>query len=679
MNLPYLKTSKRKSAQTVVSFRGVNYGEGGGDGQLEDSRNVTSERYPVLSPRAGRSIEGEYEDATAVYYKNGQFVVNGTDLLYNGEVIANVTAGKKQFVSVNSKVVVYPDKVMFDTATGEVRKLGAEYLSENDVVEFIDSKTIALHQGKYYTKVVATGNIGGTGTTSDDKPTLRHWDRILKYQGATVNPETGEFSLGDAMIAPLATVYNESSNLNISIRYLKEGVVFTKAYKSDRGGSIGQTLFELDPLKQWAVVTKVYFYQRAGIAGPTADGGYVNNPTGDPYFGFDYEIREVAGLAYEPFNGFEALGFRVGDTVEIEGLETMAEENGNYTIRGFGTHKTAEGTELHTVIFDDEAFAKTGTDSGKVSIRRKTPDLSIVCESNNRLWGAEGNTIYASALGDPTNVFTYDGLDTDSYAVAVASDGAFTGCIGYGNSVLFFKEDRMYKILGDYPSNYTMYEYQVPGVKLGSESSLHNINETLYYHGREGVYRYGGGSPELISENFGVRRFRDAAAGAEGDRYYISMQDVASQGWGLWVYDTLRGVWLQEDESQGVDFAYNDGKLRFIDGDGHLVCVNPDESDEKVAWSATLCRMDETYLNRKCYSKLVLRADLLEDRAWLRVEISCDDGPWKLVYTGHDEHAKTLNIPILPKRCDNFRIRLSGEGKCMIRTLQREFSVNSTI
>ena len=670
MNLPYLKTSKRKSAQNIVSFRGVNYGEGGGDGQLEDSRNVTSERYPVLCPRAGRSIEGEYEDATAVYYKNGQFVVNGTELLYEGEKIADVSAGRKQFVSVNTKVVVYPDKIMFDTATGEVRKLGAEYLSENDVVEFIDSKTLAMHQGKFYTKVVATGNIGGTedGLSSvnlETHVTLRHWDRILCYTSVTMNPESGEWSLDGAMIAPITELNSETGKPYNT--HLKVGTVFTKVYKSDRGGSIGETLFEIDPLKQWAVVTKVYKYHRSP---------YIDH---DPYYGFDYEIREVDGLDYEDFTGFESLGFRVGDTIEIDGLETMAEENGSYTIRGFGTHTTAEGNELHTIIFDDEAFAKTGIDSGKVSIRRKTPDLTIVCESNNRLWGAEGNTIYASALGDPTNVFTYDGLDTDSYAVAVASDGAFTGCIGFGTSVLFFKEDRMYKILGDYPSNYTMYEYQVPGVKLGSEGSLHNINETLYYHSREGVYRYNGGSPDLISENFGVRRFRNAAAGAEGDRYYLSMQDVDSQKWGLWVYDTLRDLWLQEDEIQGVDFAYNNGKLRFIDGDGHLICVNPDESEEKVSWSATLCKMNETYLNRKCYSKLVLRADILERGAWLRVEVSCDDGPWKLVYTSHDEHAKTLNIPIVPKRCDNFRVRLSGEGRCMIRTLQRDFSFNSTI
>ena len=646
MNLPYLKAAKRKTEKMVVAFRGVNYGEGALDGQLEDSRNLTSERFPVLSPRACRSTEGEYENATAVYYKGKRFVVDGTTLLYGDNEIATVSAGKKQFATVNSKVVVFPDKIMFDMEAGEVRSLGAEYTAQANSLEIVNNNAIAVHLGAYYSTVIRSGNIGGNNidylkVSENTKPFS------TKISSVSVNADTGEITFVGKTSGPYA--YSVSTGmLFIDTRYGADGV------------------------NTWGKVTKKY----AEPVSPVGPGGTPNND--EQHYGFDYDIYGVKGADYEAFSGFEALGFRKGDTIEIEGLETHAAYNGSYTIRDFGTYKTSDGTSLPTLVFDNDVFSANGKESGAATFRRKVPNLTVVCESNNRLWGAEGSTIYASALGDPTNFYTYDGLDTDSYAVAVASEGAFTGCIGYGTSVLFFKEDRLYKLLGDYPSNYTMYEYQVPGVKKGSEGSLHNINETLYYHSREGVFRYNGGSPELISENFGLRRFQEANAGAEGDRYYISMQDVSSQEWGLWVFDTQRGLWLQEDESQGVDFAYNDGKLYFINGEGNVVCVNPDESGEQVQWSATICRMDETYLNRKCYSKLVLRADLEED-AWLQVEISCDDGPWKLAYTSHDKRAKTLNIPIQPQRCDNFRIRLSGEGMCKIRTLQREFSVNSTI
>lgn len=644
MHLPYLRSRKQKTEKQTIAFRGVNYGEGSQDGQLENSRNVTSERFPCLSPRAGRSREGEHESATAVYYFRGmRFVVDGNKLTADGAEIGTVSPGKKQFATVNNKLVVFPDKIQYDAETAEVRSLTAEYTSDAGMLEVINGKEVAVHLGAYNVEVVRTGSVGidtmfGSITChlgSGDTPFAN------KLASISVNKETGQTVFG-------AVTAGENSSK------IEEGDLFVDAEKG------------ADGVTTWGRVTKVYAQRRS-----------VNGGSTYWYYGFEYEICKVAGEDFEQFAGFEALNFRKGDTVEISGATTFPDYNRSYTIRDFGTYTTGDGKNLPTMIFDADVFPTNGVEAGAVTIKRNVPNLTVICESNNRLWGAEGSTIFASALGDPTNFYTYDGLDTDSYAVAVASEGAFTGCCGFGNSVLFWKEDKLHKILGAYPSQYTMYEYNVPGVKRGSENSLVNVNEVIYYHGREGVYRYSGGSPELISENFGLRRFQEAAAGAEGDRYYISMQDVISKECGLWVYDILRGIWLQEDESQCVDFAYNEGKLYYISGDDGLMCVNPEESNETVAWSATTTRMDEVFHNRKCYSKLLLRAELLEDSAWLQVDISCDGEPFKRVYTSRDKRSKTLVIPIMPKRCDSFRIRLSGEGKFILRSLVREFGIGS--
>lgn len=667
MNMPILRVPKNRAEKQTVAFRGINYGEGALEGELSASRNLTSERFPCMSPRKGRSSEAGYENVTGVFYKSGQFLVDGTNLYYDGDVIAQVTEGKKQFASINSKVVIYPDKILYDTATGEVRTLGALFVGDAGMVDILDDKTIAVHQGRYTAEIKETGNIGGTGGSS---MTLRDSTVFVVHETAKVNTETGQ-------IEAAAGAEVSASEVNV-------GTVFTKATMAD-----GTVLIDLDIANSFAVVTKRYYYRKSNITpsnpeagaastdgGSASDGSRETN-TNPKMYGFDYEVRQVSGESYGTYLTFEEMGFREGDTVEIEGMTTFPDYNGTYNIRAFGTHTPEGGTEVQTMVFDADLFPEVGTEAGAVTIRRKTPELTVVCESNNRLWGAEGDTIYASALGDPTNFFTYDGLDTDSYAVAVASEGAFTGCCGFGNSVLFWKEDRLYKILGSYPSQYTMYEYNVPGVKKGSEGSLVNVNEAIYYHGREGVHRYSGGSPELISENFGLRRFKEASAGAEGDRYYISMQDTASGEWGLWVYDIQRGLWLQEDDTQGVDFAYSEGKLFFI-GDGNLLCVNPDGSEEAVAWSATTTRMDETYHNQKCYSRITLRADIPAG-AWLQVEVSCDGQPFKTVYTDHDPRARVRDIPIMPRGCDYFHIRLSGEGPVIIRSMVREYRLSRAV
>ena len=372
-----------------------------------------------------------------------------------------------------------------------------------------------------------------------------------------------------------------------------------------------------------------------------------------------------------PFAGMEDLGFKAGDTVEITGCTTHPENNKTITIRELGT--VVEGGEtLYTMTFDPDTLT-AGVEAGAVSIRRKVPALSLICESGNRLWGVEGNTIFGSALGDPTNFYTYDGLDTDSFAVAVASDGAFTAVVPYGSSVLFFKEEVLHKLLGDYPSNYQLYDSKIPGVKRESSGSVCRINEVVYYHGREGVYQYAGGTPKLISQDFGPRRYEKACAGALGDRYYISMKDLRTAAWGMWVYDIQNRLWLREDGTHAAGFASGNGKLWYLDGDGtKVMCATPDTSAEVVAWSVTLDRFDERLRSRNAFVRLVLRAEVVESTGWLQVEVSTDKGPWRLIYPRKEHWTGVCVIPIIFPWCDGLRIRISGQGKVMLHSITRE-------
>ena len=655
MHLPYLKSRKQATQKQIVAFRGVNYSEAVQDGQFEDSRNLSSQLFPCLSQRQGRDRGKTYENATAVHCKNGLIVVDGTDLIHNGEKVGTVSPGKKIIVDINTKVVIFPDKVMYDTSTKKLQSLGAELTTVANSLEFANGKSLKVHMGAYRAEVVSSGNYGGTQDNCWVTQRAYFDDGVYhasvfdyRIANVSVNRENGTITFG----AKETDVKDENWKVGDLFAYSKNGI---------------------DGVTSWGKITKIYNrirYWNYTNSDGTRGSIEVN------YYGYDYDRYEVVGTSYGAFAGFEAANFKTGDTVEISGCTTYPDNNGTFTIREIFEEANPAGT-LYGLTFDAEAFAN-GTEAGEVTIQRKVPNLKVLCEQDNRIFGAEGNTIYVSALGDPTNFYTFDGVDTDSYQVAVATEGEFTGCIGFGSSVLFFKEDCMHKLMGSYPSEYTLFDYTIPGVLNGSEASLRNINEAIYYHGREGVYRYTGGAPELLTAEFGLRRFDTASAGAQGDRYYISMRDKRKNEWGLWVYDILRDIWLREDDTQAISFARDGGKLYYIDSAaGDLVLANPDSSEENVAWSATFCRMDEMYHNRKCYSKLLLRGELLEDTAWLQVDISCDGEPFKRVYTSRDKAAKTLAIPIMPKRCDSFRIRLSGEGKCIIRSMVREFGLGS--
>lgn len=606
MKLPYMTAATRKNKQQIIAFGGVNYGLGTSDGELLESFGLSSARFPCLSQREGRKTAGTYTAPTGLYARGKLCVVDGTDFLYDGKVVGQVTAGEKQFATINTKIVIFPDKVFYDTAEETFGTLAAEYNGYAGDVTF-GSNTLTVPEKSYIDQSAAeSATLAGIAASTS----------ITVYTGASVDKSTGALSLTGGT----ATTPDK----------LKDGDIIQ---------------YECDSSKEYMVVQS-------------------SAKQSDDTYQIAYILHEAVLHEYQEF---EEL-FKVGDAIEISGCTTCKDNNGSHIIRSISGR---------TLTFTENIFSKTGTEAGTVLLERKVPDMTCICECDNRIWGAEGTTIYASALGDPTNFFVYDGLSTDSYAVAVGTDGEFTGCCAYSSTVLFWKENCVHKVLGSYPAQYEIYTYTIPGIQKGSEKSLSIINETLFYKGRNGVYAYSGGTPELLTECFGTRRFSDAVAGSDGQRYYISMRNEVGD-YELYVFDTQRGIWLREDNTHALDFAYLDGTLYYLDGaTGKLMMSGQDYSEEgRIEWNATLCQMDETTHGRKGYSKLFLRADMAAG-AWLKVEISTDGSPFRQVFSTHNERDKTVQIPILPVRCDNFRIRLSGKGVCIVKSIVREFAVGS--
>lgn len=656
MYLPALSNMESRRQQQIITFGGINYGQNTQDGQLADCRNLTAEHFPCLHPRAGRktAVSGLTAPEQIFAAEGNLYIVDNGALKLGDSTLLTLTLGRKQMAVINSKLVIFPDKVMVDTTDMTVTRLEAMAEIAAGMAEVVagtdgstTGQTVKIHIGNYQATVVGSGNLGGNNL--DD---LSQWKETARPFGTvdsvSVSQETGAVTIETS--TGKTCVYVEVGDL-----------VYAPA-------------LGIDGVTKWAKITKRYYrFKPANPVGPSSKSASTQSSNSEYYIGWDYDIYGVVGSSV-PFAGMEDLGFRVGDTVEITGCTTHPENNKSITIRALGTVTEGDAT-VYTMTFDPDTLT-AGTEAGAITIRRKVPALSILCESQNRLWGAAGGTVYASALGDPCNWETFDGLSTDSYALAVAGGGQFTACCSYGSGVLFFKEDMLYKILGGYPAEYTLYSYHYPGVQLGSAESLININEVLYYKGAAGIWRYAGAAPELVSGAFGLRQYTDAWAGRCGQRYYISMKGKDG-GYGVWVYDTLRGFWLQEDE-RNAGFAWANGRFYLLDrGAKKVYLTGQDNSEEtRVPWSAELCAMDEVVHNRKSYSRLLLRADF-EAGSWLKAEISMDGGPWQTAGQWSAGHGQTRVIPLLPRRCDRFRIRLSGEGNVMLRSLTRDYTLGS--
>ena len=511
MRMPQISYNVTKNQREIVSMRGINYSDQLQDGDLRDSLNLSARRYPYITTRRAREKLDGYTGGTALTAWGRLVAVVGTDLLYDGEVVGQVTEGEKQFAVVNTKMVIWPDKVYLDMNSKTVKPLGAKLTGSN-----------------------------ASFTTTELK--VSGWDDLT-------------------------------------------------------------------------------------------------------------------------------LHFNAGDAITISGCTTQTANNKDVVIKKL----TAD-----TITVAENTFTAATEASTAITLERKVPDMDFICESENRLWGCsnEAQTIYASSMGDPTNFFVYEGLSTDSYALAVGTEGDFTGCCKLTSSVLFWKETKLHKILGGYPAEYSLYTYDIEGLQKGCHKSLQVINEVLFYMGLHGVYAYSGGTPSLISANFGDHTFTDAVSGNDGDSYYLSVLDGDFRH--FMVYETRAGIWVREDDTEAVDFARIGKDLYFMDNTGDVWLADNREDDPDIEWLAQFTPFYETVQGRKTYSKLLLRLELPKG-SHLTAEVRCDGKDWRKCgsVVGRDFDVTPLRIAL--NRCDKFEIRLRGKGPCTILSMLREFSVGSDV
>ena len=362
--------------------------------------------------------------------------------------------------------------------------------------------------------------------------------------------------------------------------------------------------------------------------------------------------------------------FSVGDAVEISGCTAHPENNKTIIIREI------DGDYLR---FYENSFviADGGDEESNMALRRAMPDVDFICENENRLWACKGDTIYSSKLGDIFNWNVFDGVATDSFAVDVGSAGDFTGCCAYLGYPVFFKEEHIYKVYGDKPSNYQVMGSASLGVETGSDRSIAIAGEMLFYLSRVGIVCYTGGIPQSVAANFGTQRFKGAIGGSDGTKYYASMRDTEDE-WHLFVYDTRRNLWHREDGLQAVGFGWNE-ELYFLDTDGILwlsgnarTLPESAEIEPFVQSVAEFGDFVEKDPNHKGTAKLQVRMELDED-ASVTIEMQFDsDGIWREVKTLTTAVKRSFYLPIIPRRSDHFRIRFRGIGEWRLYSLVRE-------
>lgn len=399
----------------------------------------------------------------------------------------------------------------------------------------------------------------------------------------------------------------------------------------------------------------------------------------DPMWSYAPQTNGLSAGTYHFTAGGSSVQFTTWVTIPYGTIlrwdgTTLKKESGD-TSETVAHSTGSAGTEITM----QETATRPYTETGTITVKREVPDMEFLCVNENRLWGCAGDTIYASKLGDPLNFNVFDGLSTDSWQSQVGDKGDFTACISYLGYPMFFKEESVLKVYGDKPSNFQWTPSARFGVAEGSHLSLAVANETLFYLSPAGIAAYTGGIPSLISEPLGVsERWKDAVAGSDGVRYFVSMQDQ-NGAWSLYVYDTRHGTWHREDSTQAVGIASWNGSLMVLTEDGKLFSANAPDGEEIFPWSVEFADSAEASPQKKGMIRLLLRMEL-EAGSICKLRVRYDDGKWMLVReirARSDAGKQSYVVPIILRRCDHWRLRMEGIGQTQVYSIAQTRYVGS--
>lgn len=377
--------------------------------------------------------------------------------------------------------------------------------------------------------------------------------------------------------------------------------------------------------------------------------------------------------------------FNQYDGVSISGIlsEDLQDLNSSTIIYARDTDYIVVVGILDTVTTQDAA-------AGSVKIERKMPKMDFVIESENRLWGCRYgvsnsgevvNEIYACKLGDFKNWNCFMGISTDSYAASVGTDGQFTGAVTHLGYPLFFKENCLHKVYGNYPANYQIQTTACRGVQKGCSGSLAIVNEVLYYKSRQSVCAYDGSLPEEISNALGDEIYGNAVACAHGNKYYVSMSDVYGI-YHLFVYDASKGMWHKEDNTRVDAFCSCRGELYFVDhADKKIKTVlgSGTKDSSPVEWMVESGVIGTYSPDKKYISRLTVRMSLALGSV-VRFYAQYDSGgDFEPLFTMTGTSLKSFAVPIRPKRCDHMRLRIEGQGDAKIFSIAKTIEQGSDI
>ena len=214
MQYPMLRVPSA-SREMLDAFGGYNHNLRIGDGEFYDMQNLTSDYYPVLSPRGQRGVYVHPESGcTGMIAKDALCYVDGSAFVINEyRVEMDLSEEPKQLISMGAYVVILPDKKWINTLDlSQYGSIEAEFTTQEEVNLELCSLT-----GDLYTEAVKSD------TAPEEPANLALW-----IDTSSTPHVLKQYSENSGMWVSIATTYIKISSAGIGMEFEKyDGVTIS--------------------------------------------------------------------------------------------------------------------------------------------------------------------------------------------------------------------------------------------------------------------------------------------------------------------------------------------------------------------------------------------------------------------------------------------------------------------
>lgn len=383
------------------------------------------------------------------------------------------------------------------------------------------------------------------------------------------------------------------------------------------------------------------------------------------------ELKKIYNGLKVPGTDFSVRSARAGaaHTQYLEVKSATFEENKLIGGWSTGTNQHEDRADVLTIEASGawEEFDWYSAAGDTLTFASTDPHFYDVVAWKKRLWGYQGNVMYGTAADIFDNLGAVDwnrGDNTNMEAIAqpLWQGGNITGLAALVGGLVYFKEDCITVVQGNYPAIMSSHTVPCRGLPPENRSSVAVANEYVYYLSTDGVYRYAEGLPRRISGDVKITG-TDAVGASDGNKYWLSLKEKNGE-YTLYVYDINRGIWHKEDSVHATSFAVINGEMHMAVGSE---IYNLSAQGEDVEWMCELW-YDEGTHRKKRYKEFNIRGDV----GMCELYLKADDGEWQMKKAV--EGKLLLKLP--PFECRELGIMLKGNGKCEIKSMDRVFEVD---